>query len=128
MKKVGTPASTERRGRRSRVALARKGVKPKLVPARRKASTVLQSASAIPMPAPTGPSKFNLSLSIHLFLNPLFVFYRRENPGTDVSSSVETDKENDPMDDTDQLLDSTYNLGTTNAASIIGKSYSLFCL
>jgi hypothetical protein len=45
----------------------------------------------------------------------------RENPGTDVSSSVETDKENDPMDDTDQLLDSTYNLGTTNAASIMGK-------
>jgi len=46
----------------------------------------------------------------------------RENPGTDVSSSVETDKENDLMDDTDQLLDSTYNLGTTNAASIIGKT------
>ena len=34
----------------------------------------------------------------------------REVPGTDVSSSVETDKENETMDDTDQLLDSTYNL------------------
>ena len=40
-----------------------------------------------------------------------------------MSSSVETDKENDPMDDTDQLLDSTYNLGTTNAASIMGKCF-----
>ena len=38
---------------------------------------------------------------------------------------METDKENDPMDDTDQLLDSTYNLGTTNAASILGKSKSI---
>ena len=62
------------------------------------------------------------------------LFDYREVPGTDVSSSVETDKENDSTmasDDeantTDQLLDSTYNLGTTNAASIIGKSYSLFC-
>merc|ERR1719481_1817442 len=34
----------------------------------------------------------------------------REVPGTDVSSSVETDKENEEMDDTDQLLDSTYQL------------------
>jgi len=34
----------------------------------------------------------------------------REVPGTDVSSSVETDKENEDMDDTDQLLDSTYNI------------------
>ena len=42
-----------------------------------------------------------------------------------MSSSVETDKENDPMDDTDQLLDSTYNLGTTNAASIMGKCFLL---
>ena len=40
-----------------------------------------------------------------------------------MSSSVETDKENDPMDDTDQLLDSTYNLGTTNAATIMGKCF-----
>ena len=56
-------------------------------------------------------------------LNQLsFYLFSREVPGTDVSSSVDTDKENDPMDDTDQLLDSTYNLGTTNAASIIGKS------
>ena len=51
----------------------------------------------------------------------IFSPYFREIPGTDVSSSVETDKENDPMDDTDQLLDSTYNLGTTNAATILGK-------
>merc|ERR1711964_88535 len=41
----------------------------------------------------------------------------REVPGTDVSSSVETDKENDStmasdseQNTTDQLLDSTYNL------------------
>ena len=40
-----------------------------------------------------------------------------------MSSSVETDKENDPMDDTDQLLDSTYNLGTTDAATIMGKCF-----
>ena len=30
----------------------------------------------------------------------------REVPGTDVSSSVETDKENEDLDDTDKLLDS----------------------
>merc|ERR1712227_1125174 len=34
----------------------------------------------------------------------------REVPGTDVSSSVETDKENEDLDDTDQLLDSTYDV------------------
>merc|ERR1712029_491036 len=34
----------------------------------------------------------------------------REVPGTDVSSSVETDKENEELDDTDQLLDSTYDV------------------
>merc|ERR1711997_938903 len=51
----------------------------------------------------------------------------REVPGTDVSSSVETDKENDSTmasDDeantTDQLLDSTYNLKP--ASVMYGKS------
>merc|ERR1711868_141572 len=34
----------------------------------------------------------------------------REVPGTDVSSSVETDKESEELDDTDQLLDSTYDV------------------
>ena len=37
-------------------------------------------------------------------------FDSREVPGTDVSSSVETDKENEDLDDTDQLLDSTYDV------------------
>ena len=41
---------------------------------------------------------------------------------------METDKENDPMDDTDQLLDSTYNLGTTDAATIMGKCFHHFIL
>ena len=52
----------------------------------------------------------------HLFslilLNGKFelFFDSREVPGTDVSSSVETDKENEDLDDTDQLLDSTYDV------------------
>ena len=52
----------------------------------------------------------------------------REVPGTDVSSSVETDKENDStmasdteeQNTTDQLLDSTYNLKP--ASVMYGKS------
>ena len=68
----------------------------------------------------TGQCHTLLNLNINLF--EFFILFR-ETPGTDVSSSVETDKENDPMDDTDQLLDSTYNLGTTDAATIMGKCF-----
>ena len=56
-----------------------------------------------------------------------FIIIRREVPGTDVSSSVETDKENDSNmlsdgeeNTTDQLLDSTYNLMPPSVAH--GKS------
>ena len=55
------------------------------------------------------------------------LFDYREVPGTDVSSSVETDKENDSsmvsdgeQNTTDQLLDSTYNLKP--ASVMYGKS------
>ena len=55
------------------------------------------------------------------------LFGCREVPGTDVSSSVETDKENDStmasdgeVNTTDQLLDSTYNLKP--ASVMYGKS------
>ena len=46
----------------------------------------------------------------------LFIFIQflfREVPGTDVSSMGETDKENEEMDDTDQLLDSMSHANTT---------------
>ena len=58
------------------------------------------------MRVPTG------NLFSFTFLNGKFelFFDSREVPGTDVSSSVETDKENEDLDDTDQLLDSTYDV------------------
>jgi len=46
----------------------------------------------------------------------------REVPGTDVSSSVETDKENEEMDDTDQLLDSMNATRTLNSTTILSRS------
>ena len=57
-----------------------------------------------------------------------FVIIRREVPGTDVSSSVETDKENDSNmlsdgeeNTTDQLLDSTYQLNPAHMTKSPGK-------
>ena len=63
--------------------------------------------------------------------------FPREVPGTDVSSSVETDKENDSsmvsedeQNTTDQLLDSTYNkpVGVMYGKSPLGKSGQTTCL
>ena len=60
-----------------------------------------------------------------------FIIIRREVPGTDVSSSVETDKENDSNmlsdgeeNTTDQLLDSTYQLNPAHLTKSLGKSVS----
>ena len=102
----------------SRDVLARRVAKLKPVPARKKPPTASPFASVTLTLVLTGRRHaFYTVTSFNDF--PFF----REIPGTDVSSSVETDKENDPMDDTDQLLDSTYNLGTTNATTILGKCF-----
>ena len=103
----------------SRDVLARRVAKLKPVPARKRPPSASQFASVTLTLVLTGQCHSYFLLRNILKLFPFF----REIPGTDVSSSVETDKENDPMDDTDQLLDSTYNLGTTNAATIMGKCF-----
>ena len=66
---------------------------------------MLHFASVIDTPVPTGKCSSTWFQSLILIF-----FHFREVPGTDVSSSVETDKENEELDDTDQLLDSTYDV------------------
>ena len=46
----------------------------------------------------------------------------REVPGTDVSSSVETDKENEDLDDTDKLLDSMNATRTLDSTTTLSRS------